>query len=142
MPGDTFSHTADARAPIGDVWMALQEAETWAHIGPVNEVWDAEYDSDRLVAYRWSADAAGRRWEGTARVIEAIEGKSTSLALESPELKGTLTTSLLESGEGTSITVTLEARAVGMLATLFWGVVKQALGSGLPHQVEQFAATF
>ncbi|NQV08035.1 SRPBCC family protein [bacterium] len=144
MPGDTFSHTAAVNADIPDIWSALQTADTWAHIGPVTKVWDERHDDDgNLAGYRWSADAAGRQWEGTARTEELLVGERMSLTLKSPELRGTLTTDLETTEDGiTQLTVTLEARAVGMLATLFWGVVKQAIGSGLPHQVDEFAARF
>jgi carbon monoxide dehydrogenase subunit G len=140
MASGTFAHTVTVDIEPDDVWGALQRAETWAGIGPIDEVWDAEHAADgSLRSYRWRADAAGRRWEGTAVTSDADPPDTMSMALETAEMRGTITVAVEGRGPA-AVTVTLEAEATGMLAALFWGVISAAISRGLPQQVEEFAA--
>jgi hypothetical protein len=133
---DTFTHTALVDAPKAAVWSALQRAETWKNIGPIEEVWDATHAEDgSLAGYRWSARAAGRTWKGVATTFESVREHRMRLALESPEIHGGITVDI---GTG-KITVSMDAAPKGALATMFWGTVRRALQSGLPAQVEAFA---
>lgn len=139
MPTERFSHTVDVPTAPDDVWVTLQQPETWRGIGPIDEVWDATHDERaNLSGYRWSATAAGKRWEGTALRVATEPGRSLRLALESPEVTGALEV-IVEPGNSSRLTVTLEASPRGTLATLFWGVVSDALRRGIVTQVEQFA---
>jgi hypothetical protein len=123
----------------GAIWEALQQAQTWAGIGPIEEVWDAEHAADgSLSFYRWSADAAGRRWEGTATTTEAARPEYMTMALETAEMRGTITVGVEDEGPS-AVTVTLEAATTGLMASLFWGVISGAIERGLPRQVESFA---
>ncbi|MEX0826953.1 MAG: SRPBCC family protein [Acidimicrobiia bacterium] len=134
---DTFTHTALVAAPKAAVWAALQRAETWKNIGPIEEVWDATHAEDgSLEGYRWSARAAGRTWKGVATTLESVREHRMQLALESPEIHGGITVDI---GAG-EITVSMDAEPRGPLATIFWGTVRRALQSGLPAQVEAFAS--
>jgi hypothetical protein len=143
MPSDTFRHTVAVPASPGDVWKALQQADTWSGIGPIDEVWDAEHDEDGgLLGYRWSAAAAGRIWKGTARLVDARRPERMTLTLRTDEMRGSITTDLSPGPVGTDLAVTLHAEATGMLATLFWGVVVQAIGRGFPKQVDGFRERF
>lgn len=133
---DTFSHTAPVTAARDRVWEALQKADTWSNIGPIDDVWDAEHAEDgTLMSYRWSARAAGRSWKGTATTAETAPGRWMRLDLASPEIVGAITVELHHH----RVTVSMEAAPRGMLATMFWGTVREALERGLPRQVEAFA---
>ena len=123
----------------GFVW---QDPETWKGVGPIDDVWDATHDDDLLASFRWSARAAGRSWEGTAARVADTHAPSMSLVLDSPEVAGRITIDLAANGEGTDLTVTLVARSKGLLAGMFWGVISDALGSGLPGQVDEFGSRF
>ena len=132
----TFSHTVATTVPRARSWDALQDAETWSNIGPIDEVWDAEHANDgTLQAYRWSARAAGRTWQGTATTVETEPETRMRLDLMSSEIAGAITVELAD----TEITVEMEASPKGLLAQMFWGTVKGALEKGLREQVEQFA---
>lgn len=134
---DTFSHTTTVNASPAHVWTALQQAETWKNIGPIEEVWEATHDDDgSLTGYRWSAHAAGRTWIGHARTTDSERGKRLRLVLDSPEIHGAISVDI----DGGEITVSMEAAPKGLLATMFWGTVRPALERGLPAQVEAFAA--
>jgi uncharacterized protein YndB with AHSA1/START domain len=134
---DTFSHTTTVDASPAEVWTALQRAETWKNIGPIEEVWAATHDDDgSLTGYRWSAHAAGRTWRGRARTTDSEREKRLRLVLDSPEIHGAISVDI----DGGEITVSMEAAPKGLLATMFWGTVRAALERGLPAQVEAFAA--
>jgi len=139
---DRFTHTVDVPADPAAVWSALQDADTWRGIGPIDDVRDATHDADgTLTGYRWAATAAGRRYEGTARRSAMVPGRSMRLDLASSEITGAIEVAV-EPAASTSLTVTLEASPKGTLATMFWPLVRDALRSGTPRQVEQFAERF
>jgi hypothetical protein len=125
---------------VDRVWERLQHAATWAGIGPIDSVWDATVDRGRLASFRWAAIAAGRSWEGGARTIRAVPGELMELALSSPEIQGSITCALAATGQTScTATITLEAEASGLLASLFWGTVDGAIRSNFAGHVEAFA---
>jgi hypothetical protein len=141
MPRATFTHQATADATVEDVWKSLQRAETWADIGPVEDVSDAKMTPDGLLqSFRWSTTVAMKRYPGTARVAAVAVGEHMKLELDAREVAGTLETHLSPNGQGTTIvTVTLEVVSRGTLSTLFFPVVSEAIAKGLPAQVDRFA---
>ncbi len=141
MPRATFTHQATAAAPIGLVWARLQDADTWANIGPVEDVSDPELDdSGDLQGFRWSTSVAAKRYPGTAQVTVAEHEERMVLKLDAREVAGSLETHLEPNGDGTTIvTVTLEVVSRGTLSTLFFPIVSEAIAKGLPGQVDTFA---
>lgn len=140
MPTASFSHSVEVDRPIDHVWARLQDAQTWANIGPVDEVWDATHDGrGMLESYRWSTRVGPTRYRGTAQVIESVSPTVMRQALDSHEVAGVLATTMTENGSGTSVTVHLDIRSVGMLSTMFFGKVAEAVQTGLPVQVERLA---
>ncbi|MDX2343343.1 MAG: SRPBCC family protein [Acidimicrobiia bacterium] len=141
MPRATFTHQATANAAIEEVWESLQEAETWANIGPVEDIEDSESDDEgQLQSFRWSTTVAMRRYPGTAKVVSVDLGSRMLLDLDAREIVGTLETHLAANGSGTTlVTVTLEVVSRGTISTLFFPVVSETIAKGLPVQVEHFA---
>ena len=141
MPRATFTHQATADAPIDEVWESLQLAETWADIGPVEQVSDEAVGPDGLLeSFRWSTSVAMKRYPGTAQVISREVGEHMTLELDAREVAGTLETHLSANGQGTTVvTVTLEVVSRGTLSTLFFPVVSETIAKGLPDQVDRFA---
>jgi hypothetical protein len=141
MPEASFSHSATVLSPRRDVWTRLQAADTWSSIGPVEQVWDPAHDEHgNLVAYRWSTTVGPRRYEGKAKRIDGHAPDHMSLALDAGELTGVLTAKLDALSEReTQITIDLSVQPRGMLSTMFFGVITDVVGRGLPSQVEHFA---
>jgi hypothetical protein len=141
MPRATFTHQAVATATPEAVWLKLQEAETWANIGPVEEVTSAESDDEgNLESFRWATTVASRRYPGTARVTVADPLRRMVLDLDAREVVGSLSTVLTPNGNDTTVvTVTLEVSTRGPLSTVFFPIVSQAIARGLPTQVDDFA---
>jgi len=134
-------HKATAAAPQDDVWTALQRAETWADIGPVENIRDPEVDeTGRLCSFRWSASVASKKYPATARVVGATMNERMVLELDAGEVTGCLDARLEPNGDGTTVvTVTLEVISRGTLSTLFFPIVSEAIAKGLPTQVDRFA---
>lgn len=141
MPRAKFTHEATTRRQPEEVWRRLQDVETWSSIGPVEHVWDPVHDEEGLlVEYRWSASVGPTTYRGTANVIEAHVDSLMVLELDGGELAGTLSTRIEQNGSGSRITVDLGIVSKGTLSALFFPIVSEAVGRGLPAQVDRFVA--
>lgn len=121
---------------------ALQNPGTWEGVGPIDEVWDAEHDDLLLTSFRWRARAAGRTWDGTATRTDEESRSSMTLELDSPEVSGAITVSIVPDAGGSHLEVTIRARSKGLLSGMFWGIIADAIRTGLPRQVEDFGDRF
>jgi hypothetical protein len=143
MPSASVHHTTTIAAPAATVWAALQEAATWSGIGPIEDVWDpAHLPDDTLTGFSWSAHAAGRDWRGTAHAEVLEPGRTMAVHLESSEICGSLTTVIIPGNDGCTFTAGLTIEPVGLLATMFWGVVRGAITDHFAEHVDDFAARF
>lgn len=144
MSPDTFTHKVTAAAPRAPVWEALQEAETWRALARVDGVSDEQHDSEgTLRGFRWYANVAGERWEGTATITEARPREHLRFELGASEIDGAIVIDLADvEGSETQITAMMEVAAVGPLAQMFWGVLRGALARGLEARLEEFANRF
>lgn len=141
MPRASFSHTAELHRPASAVWAELQDAATWAGIGPVDEVWEPVVGDDGALArFRWSAHVGPTKHEGSAEVTVSNPPHHMKLNLDSSELAGSLIADIA-TGEAPQLVVTLEIISKGTMAALFFPLIAEAVGRGLPDQVESFAAS-
>ena len=141
MPTASFAHTAHTERSMDEVWTALQNEQTWSRIGPVEEVWDPVVVDGSLRSFSWRTTVGPTSYQGTAVVREASANRMY-LDLDAGEIAGSLTADLVAvAGGGTAVTVTLVVTSRGMLSTLFFPVVTEAVSSGLPRQVDEFAAS-
>lgn len=141
VPSTTFTHRATAPTSADQVWETLQSAETWANIGPVEDVNDAvHHDDGTLSSFRWHTSVASKRYPGVAVVAAAEPKQRMLLELDAREVVGSLEALLEPNGDGTTIiTINLTVTSRGTLSTLFFPVVSEAIAKGLPRQVEEFA---
>jgi hypothetical protein len=141
VPSATFTHQATASTSIDQVWATLQNAETWANIGPVEDVRDAVHaDDGGLSSFHWHTTVAAKRYPGVAVVAEAAPQERMLLELDAREVVGSLEALLEPNGDGTTIvTINLRVTSRGTLSTLFFPVVSEAIAKGLPRQVDEFA---
>lgn len=126
-----------ASAPT--VWAALQDAATWSGIGPVDDVWDASHDDGELRSFQWSAHVGPTKYKGSATVANAAEPHHMKLHLDSTELSGALIADI-DGDDPATLAVTLEVTSKGTMAAMFFPIIAEAIGRGLPQQVEEFAA--
>ncbi|MCJ7726430.1 MAG: SRPBCC family protein [Acidimicrobiia bacterium] len=143
MPLATFRHSATSNAAAPDIWDALQTADAWGGMSLIDSVSEEAHDeAGRLVSFRFTTTAGGRTWEGTARNVSSVPGEHMDLTLNTKEIRGRMGIELAPEGGQTTVAVRLEVEPAGMLATLFWGVVREAITTGFNRQVEEFAASF
>ncbi|MFZ0012866.1 MAG: SRPBCC family protein [Acidimicrobiia bacterium] len=143
MPSSTFAATATAAVPVGEVWAALDEPDTWASIGGVDRVFEPTIDAGgRLQGFKFESVAGGRRYVGTATPRERDEGRLMAWDIVNSEVRGVTRVELASGGASTAITVTLEVESASMMSGLFFPVIAGVIGNGLPEAVAEFAATF
>lgn len=140
MPAASFRHSVTIAAPAHTVWERLMDAGTWENIGPVDRVWDPVHDGGVLTGYRWSTEVGGRRFEGTARTTGHEAPHHFSIDLDAGEMAGTITIDLLEGNPATAMEVVLDFRTKGILSSMFFPLIRDAIGSGFAGQIEEFAA--
>lgn len=139
----TANHTVHVASPPDSVWWRLQQAETWEALGPVNSVWDADHDASGILrSYRWAANAGPQDIAGTARTTSAERDRHFEMELAASGITGSLRADIMPNSSGCDLTVTLTLQPEGFLLTAVFPIVARAITSGLPRQVEEFAAAF
>lgn len=141
MPSASYAHTVTTSRSAADVWKRLNDPDTWLAIGPVEGIDNAESSAEgHLEGFDWYTTIGPRKITGTARVTESTKNKSMTLSLDAGELVGDLSASLDKNGRGSDLTVSIDITSRGGMASLFFPVISEVLGRGLPEQVEEFAA--
>ncbi len=141
MPRASFSHNVELNRSVEEVWETLQDAATWSGIGPVDDVWDPIHgESEDLEGFQWSAHVGPTKYKGSAVVAIADAPHHMKLNLDSSELTGSLIADL-DDNDPPLLAVTLEVVSKGTMAALFFPLIAEAIGRGLPDQVEAFAVT-
>ncbi|NNF64438.1 MAG: SRPBCC family protein [Acidimicrobiia bacterium] len=142
MPSASYSHTVTTPQSAAAIWKRLNDPDTWLAIGPVEGVDNAELSTDgHLEGFDWYTTVGPRKITGTAKVTESTKNQSMTLSLDAGELVGDLSASLDKNGKGSDLTVSIDITSKGGMASLFFPVISEVLGRGLPEQVEEFAAT-
>ncbi len=139
MPSTSVSAAAVTSASLSQVWDRFNDVGTWAGIGLAEEVFDPEFVDGRLAGFAWTTRAAGITYRGTAGFTIWENPSRLSFDLVNTEITGTIAISTTDDTAGTALEVTVEARSVGLLASMFFPVIAQALQNGLAGQVENFA---
>ncbi len=139
MPSTSVSAAAVTSASLTHVWERFNDVGTWAGIGLAEEVFDPEYVDGRLAGFAWTTKAAGITYRGSAAFTIWDNPTRLSFDLINTEITGTISIETAEHADGTELHVTVGARSVGLLASMFFPVIAQALQNGLAAQVEGFA---
>ena len=143
VPSARFVHTAIASAPIESVWATLDEPSTWESIEGIDDVVDPLIDPEgRLIGFSFDSNVAGKAYRGIAASAGRDEGRMLAWEIENSEITGLVMVELNASNPGTEITVTLDVSARGLLSSMFFSLVANTIGSGLPRSVDEFADSF
>ena len=141
MPSATFTETVTIDADPANVWDQLQEPDVWASLGPVQKVWDPIIEDGVLTGFTWSTDIGGKVYEGTGKAISHERPTSYELLLDTSEMSGTITADLSPANPGgTEAVVAIELKSKGLLSSMFFPAIKNAIGSGFPQQVSDMGA--
>ena len=136
MPSATFTETVTIDSDPADVWDQLQEPDVWASLGPVQKVWDPIFADGVLTGFTWSTDIGGKVYEGTGKAISFQRPDRYELVLDTSEMSGTITADLSPANPGgTEAVVSIELKSKGLLSSMFFPAIKNAIGSGFPGQV-------
>ncbi len=142
MPSATFSESVTIDAELTDVWDRLQEPDIWATLGPVQKVWNPTVEDGVLQGFDWSTDIGGKVYEGTGKAIDHQQPDLYKIVLDTSEMAGTITATLSAANpNGTVAVVEIEIRSKGLLSSMFFPAIKNAIGSGFPDQVADMGAT-
>jgi hypothetical protein len=136
MPSATFSESVAINVAPPEVWDQLQEPDVWASLGPVQKVWDPIVENGVLTGFTWSTDIGGKVYEGTGKVLGHHRPDRYQLLLDTSEMAGTITVELSSGNPGgTDAVVEIEIRSKGLLSSMFFPAIRNAIGSGFPQQV-------
>lgn len=141
MPSQSYQHSTIAGAPAVEVWAALDHPKSWELIPGVDRVIDPVVDHEgRLRGFDFESRVAGKAYRGRATPAGREEGKMIAWEITTPELEGKVMVALDGHDDGTRVYVTLRVQSVGMLGSLFFGVISNSIGDGFAATVEEFAA--
>ena len=141
MPSATFTETVTIDADPANVWDQLQEPDVWASLGPVQKVWDPIFDEGVLTGFTWSTDIGGKTYEGTGTAVSHQRPDRYELLLDTSEMSGTITADLTAANPGgTEAIVAIELKSKGLLSSMFFPAIKNAIGNGFPEQVSDMGA--
>ncbi len=136
MPSATFTETIAIDAAPEDVWDRLQAPDIWAAVGPVQEVWDPEITDGVLERFQWSTDIGGKVYKGVGTATAHDRPDHYRLLLDTSEMSGEINVELSGGNPGgTHAVVAIELRSKGLLSSMFFPAIKNAIGSGFPDQV-------
>lgn len=134
----TFTHRAPLRVSVEEAWKRLQEADTWAQIGGMQDVEEVRHKHDgTLGAFDFAAVVAGKRYTGRASTTVSRAGEQMVLDIDTSELAGSIDVSFVSEP---AITVTLTVRSKGFFSSLMFPVIAGAITSGLRENVDRFAS--
>jgi hypothetical protein len=141
MPSATFTENVEIDATPEEVWDRLQAPNIWESVGPVQKVWDPTIENGVLRTFKWSTDIGGKVYEGVGTALEYDRPDRYVLDLDAGEMAGKVTAALSAGNPGgTQAEVSIELRSKGMLSSLFFPAIKNAVGSGFPEQVADMGA--
>ena len=141
MPSATFTETVEINAAPDEVWDRLQLPAIWQSVGPVQQVWDPTIQNGVLQSFRWSTNIGGKVYEGDGKALDHTRPAHYELLLDTSEMSGTISVDLSSGNPGgTTADVAIELRSKGMLSSMFFPAIKNAVGSGFPQQVADMGA--
>jgi hypothetical protein len=124
--------------PTAEVWIRLQQIETWEGIGGLTDLRDARHDErGNLAGFAFSLDtplgtirdrATVAVGEHRMRVVAEAKGFEVSVHLQ-----------LRPWSEGTEADVTIEGRSTSVFTRLLAGTLQHTLESGIDRERDRMA---
>lgn len=120
----------------------MDDPETWASISGIDRVREPKFQDGRLIGFAFDTNVAGRAYAGIATPASRVEGESISWRIQNSEIKGVVGVELTPVDQKTEIGVALHVESNGMMSRMFFPVIANVVGNGLPKTVDEFAARF
>ena len=141
MPSATFTENVTIDATPEDVWDRLQAPSIWEAVGPVEKIWDPHIENGVLLGFKWSTNIGGKVYNGHGAAVTHDRPGNYRILLDTSEMSGEVNVILTDGNPGgTDAIVSIELRSKGMLSSLFFPAIKNAVGSGFPDQVADMVA--
>jgi hypothetical protein len=141
MPSATFTENVTIDAAPADVWDRLQVPGIWEAVGPVEKVWNPSVEDGVLESFEWSTNIGGKVYNGVGTAVTHDRPGHYRILLDTSEMSGEVDVVLTPANPGgTNAVVSIELRSKGMLSSLFFPAIKNAVGSGFPDQVVDMGA--
>jgi len=141
MPSATFTENVAIPATPEEVWDRLQAPDIWAAVGPVQDVWDPTIEDGVLQKFQWSTNIGGKVYKGEGTATAHDRPDHYRLLLDTSEMSGEINVDLSAGNPGgTNAVVAIELRSKGLLSSMFFPAIKNAVGSGFPDQVTAMGA--
>lgn len=114
--------------------------ETWNAIAGVDRVHEPSIDQDgRLRGFKFDTVVGGKAYEGTASPHARVEGETMSWNIGNSQIKGVIDVGLSDSPNGTLLSVAIDIEPIGILSSMFFGVISKTIREGLPRTVNEMA---
>lgn len=137
---DTFTHSAQLHVARPTAWTSLQDPATWAGIAGVDEIRDARFTDDgTLAGYAFTVQAGPHTVRGSATTVLVAPNSTMRIDIASAEMTGWIQATLAGEDHAPVVTVDLSMRPKGLLATMFYPLIAQAVGREFPAHVQGFA---
>lgn len=136
-----YSHSVRTSASVEAVWEALQQPDVWASVAGVDDTSNHRNLNGRLSGFDFSTSIAGMTYRGSARVSQAVPGRSMTLSIRSNEVIGTIQVAFDDTDEGTDLDVSMQISPNGLVGAMVFPAVSSALRTGFPESVERLAAS-
>lgn len=122
-------------------WAGLQRPATWATIAGISEITNPVFDEGgNLTAYLFTAAVAGKDYAGKADVRLSSRPTDMVVSISTSEISGQIAANLVPSVDGVRVTINLDLQTRGLLSGMMFPLIANAVRTGLPDQVEQFAS--
>jgi carbon monoxide dehydrogenase subunit G len=136
MPSATFTENVTIDAAPENVWDRLQAPEIWEAVGPVEKVWNPRIEDGVLLGFKWSTNIGGKIYEGDGSAVTHDRPGHYRVLLDTSEMSGEVDVALSPGNPGGTVAVvSIELRSKGILSSMFFPAIKNAVGSGFPDQV-------
>lgn len=105
----------------------------------MNRIEHATFDHEsNLTGYRFVVDIAGTAYRGTAVRGNWDPPHRMAMAIESEQLTGQINVKVSTTPSGTEVKVEMAMEPVGILGSMVFPVLTNAVAKGFPEAVERF----
>lgn len=134
-----MEHYVEIDAPVHEVWVQLQDANTWNGLSGISNVTNVAMNEGTLMGFDFSAMIAGSARPGKAVVKRTHADKHLAVAVEHNDMDLRIVMGLEPIETGTKLGIGLEAEPKSFMVKMAWGAIIDGVERGFLGEVESFA---
>ena len=131
-------HPVEIAANVEQVWLQLQQAETWNGLSGIANITNVVGANTALSSFDFTATVAGTPRPGTAVVKRADVNEHLDVHIEQKDMALRIVMNLEGSETGTKLLIGLEAEPKSFMVRLAWGAIIASVETGFPAEAESF----